>query len=135
MTKTARPSTLYRVAIGLLCFVFIVSISLSVGDAPGTYAEIVRLGFPLWIVWPQTLAKALGVIALVWGRSHALRDFAFAGFLFDLLLAIGAHIAHGDAFVVVALISLAIWIFAYVMELRHRQAQTRTQDQFQTMPA
>jgi hypothetical protein len=120
---STAPTTMlrYRIGLGLLSVVFIASVLLTVFDAAGTYEETARLGFPIWIVWPQTLAKALGVLAILFSRSRSLRDFAYAGFLFDLLLATGAHIAHGDGFVVVALISLAIWTFAFVTELQQRR--------------
>ncbi len=128
MSAVPTPNRLHRIANALLCLVFIVSFLLSVLDAKGTFEETARLGFPLWIVWPLTAAKALGVLAIIFSRSRSLRDFAYAGFLYDLLLASGAHLAHGDTFLVVALISLAIWVFAYVTELRHRRTTDAVRD-------
>ena len=83
-------------------------------------------------MWPLTAAKALGVLAIIFSRSRSLRDFAYAGFLYDLLLAIGAHVVHGDTWIVVALISLAIWVFAYVTELGYRRRVDAVRDRTRT---
>jgi hypothetical protein len=46
-----------------------------------------------------------------------LKDFAYAGFLFDLLLALGAHISEKELYVVVPILGLIIW--AYTSEIKY----------------
>lgn len=82
----------YYVAIGLFCALFIGSVLLTVIDIKGSYEEFARLNFPSWILYPLSIAKTLGVIALLKSKSRSLKDFAFAGFLYDMLLALGGHI-------------------------------------------
>ena len=110
----------YQFSIGLLSLIFGISVLLTVVDSAGTSDEFSRLGFPTWIVWPLTLAKALGIATILISRSTSLRDFAFAGFLFDLLLAVGAHLQNQEPWVLVSLLGLVLWIFAYIMERNHR---------------
>ncbi len=54
------------------------------------------LGFPAFIVYPLALAKALGLIAIWSRKSELLKEWAFAGFFFDFLLATGAHLVAAD---------------------------------------
>ncbi len=54
------------------------------------------LGFPTWIVYPLAIAKIAGVVAVWVRKPKFLMEWAYAGFLFDVLLAAGAHIAVGD---------------------------------------
>lgn len=108
--------TLYYTAISLFSAVFIASVSLNLFDPQGGFAEFRRLNFPVWVLYPQQVAKTLGIIAIFKSNSRSLKDFAFAGFLYNLLLATGAHIAAQDLFVIAPLISLVLWVFAYVMD-------------------
>lgn len=103
----------YRLAVGLLCAVFVFSALLTVVDPDGTEAELRMLGFPDYFAWPQTVAKVLGVVAVLSRRSRTLALFAYAGFLFDMLLALTAHVAERDSGVWLAVGGLVIWGFAF----------------------
>lgn len=107
---------LYIIAIGLLIVLFSVSIWLSVSDPQGTIDEYHKLSFPDWLLIPQASAKLLGLIGVVQRRSRTIKDFAYAGFLYNLLLAFGAHVATRDPQVLLALLGLAIWVFAFAMD-------------------
>lgn len=111
--------TLYFTALGLLSMVFLISIGLSVFDAAGTIAEYRRLSFPEWLLIPKTTANALGLLALFQTRSQRLKDFAFAGFLYNLLLALGAHIAQQEVAVILPIVGLGAWVFAFIMDRRY----------------
>lgn len=114
----ANTRRLYWWSVGLLSLIFLFSAFYGVLDLQGSYAEYRHLEFPAWLVFPLSLAKLLGVVAVVSNRSTTLKDFAFAGFLYDLLLALGAHIAQQELKVVLPLISLGIWAAAFVMDRR-----------------
>ena len=55
-----------------------------------------RLGYPMYLVYPLAIAKALGIIAIISKKSAILKDWAYAGFFFDLVLAFFAHFMVGD---------------------------------------
>jgi hypothetical protein len=110
-----RP-TLYWIAIGLFAVLFFGSAFLNITDPQGAYAEYKRLEFPAWIHYPLSLLKVLGVLVIVWNRSQTLKDFAFAGYLCDLLLATGGHIAQMDMGIWLALFGLTLWGFAFYMD-------------------
>jgi DoxX-like family len=111
--------TLYWTATGLFCALFTGSILLTFGDLQGSYDEFQRLGFPLWTVYFLGTAKILGLTAILSNKSQTLKDFAFAGFLYDLLLALGGHIAQQEIKVLLAVFGIVIWVFAFVMDRKY----------------
>ena len=54
------------------------------------------LGFPTWIVIPLAIAKILGVITLLTRFNEDIVEWAYAGFFFNFMLALGAHFAAND---------------------------------------
>ena len=50
------------------------------------------IGFPAWLIYPMGIAKILGVVALWAPVSRWIREWAYAGLFFNLLLAVGAHV-------------------------------------------
>ncbi len=121
-TSTVR---LYWLATGLFTLLFVVSIVLTLGDLPASYVSYERLGFPSWSIFFNGFAKILGLIAILHNKSRTLKDFAFAGFLYDLLLALCAHIALQETDAFLALFGLVLWVFAFTMDRKvyHAQAQ------------
>ena len=55
-----------------------------------------KMGFPAWMVYPLAIAKILGVVAIVSGLSRMLKEWAYAGFFFDSIMAFSAHYMAGD---------------------------------------
>ncbi len=54
------------------------------------------LGFPGWIPLPMAILKILGVVAIWVRKSKWLREWAYAGFFFNAVLALGAHLTADD---------------------------------------
>lgn len=72
------------------------------------------LGFPTWIIYPLAIAKILGVIAITTRKSNKLKEWAYAGFFFNFLLAAVAHIKVGDGEFAPALVALVLLIVSYI---------------------
>jgi hypothetical protein len=90
----------------------------------------VHLGFPDYFRIELTVAKALGVIALVMpGVPAKAREFAYAGFAITLMSASVAHLSSGDPwlFVVDPLLFLVALIVSYVYfnRIRRQEAAQR----------
>lgn len=94
---TARDRALYWVPTGAFTLLFVGSIVLTFSDLDAGRVATEEFGYPGWAVVPQGIAKALGLLAVLVPRWSTLTGLAFAGFLYDLLLAWGAHIAQRDA--------------------------------------
>ncbi len=105
---------IYYVSTAVLTIIMIFSVQMYLRnpEAVATYFESVN--YPEYLVYPLATAKVLGLIA-IWGNfSKWLKEWAYAGFFFDVTLAITAHLVSkdgGEAFAIVAFISLIISYF------------------------
>lgn len=71
------------------------------------------LGFPTWLIYPMAIAKILGVIMVLTKFKKFLTEWAYAGFLFNFLLAFGAHTAIGDGEAMGAVVAFVLWLGSY----------------------
>ena len=87
-------------------------------DAPRMTTTLAALGYPPYFQHILGAAKLLGVAAILTGLSRTLKDWAYAGFTFDVLGAAASHVLVGDpiwvplvplAFFVVQLASYLLW--------------------------
>lgn len=65
-------------------------------DYTHAQAEFTGLDFPIYIIYPLAIAKILGVIGILQNKSETLKEWAYAGFFFNLLLAFSAHLVAND---------------------------------------
>lgn len=103
-----RPFPLFT---GAFAVVILGSAAFYVFDHAAAVDAFTRLGFPTWLIRPLTVAKVLGIAAITTDVIPALRPLAYAGFLYHLLLAVGAHVAIGEP-PTLALIALALLVGA-----------------------
>lgn len=95
-----KPGTLdralYWVFTALLAVLMVGSAVWALADYASAQASFVRLGFPAYLVLPLEIAKVLGIAAIVTDVSRFLKNLAYAGCFYQLLLALSAHMAAGD---------------------------------------
>lgn len=60
-------------------------------------AMITRLGYPAYIVTLLGIAKLLGVVAVLIPRFPVLKEWAYAGFFFNMVGALYSHLVAGSA--------------------------------------
>lgn len=72
-----------------------------------------NLGFPSFIIYPLAVAKILGIIAIWTDFSKVLREWAYAGFFFNILLAFSAHVNIGDGAFAPALGAMTLLLVSY----------------------
>ena len=81
------------------------------------HAEVVdtfnSLGFPAFIIYPLAIAKILGVIAITTRKSKVLKEWAYAGFFFDFVLALSAHLIAKDGQFAIAIVALILLFTSY----------------------
>jgi len=70
---------------------------------------ITGLGYPVYFMKILAVGKLLGVLAIASGLSPTLKEWAYAGFTFDVCGAFASHLSAGDA-PVLALVPLAFLI-------------------------
>lgn len=98
-------------------------------EAPRMTATITGLGYPIYFMKMLGVAKLLGILAIATGTSRPLKEWAYAGFTFDVCAAIVSHLSIGDSFMValVPLAFLALQLSSYFAwrQLRRRSFSKR----------
>lgn len=79
-----------------------------------TAASIAHLGYPLYLPRILGLAKVLGAAAIISNRSRTLKEWAYAGYTFNLIGAAASHLIVGDGpFALVPLALLGLVLASY----------------------
>jgi uncharacterized membrane protein YphA (DoxX/SURF4 family) len=86
-------------------------------EAPAMVASMQHLGYPHYMLFILGTAKVLGVLALLLPVPRGLREWAYAGFTFNMLGALWSHHAAGDtleimepAMVGLGLVQVSYWL-------------------------
>ena len=110
---------IYWIATGIMCAIFAFSAGMYFTNLEGvkSYFDGV-MGFPSWVVIPLAIAKVLGIIAILSKKSQMLKEWAYAGFFFDAVLATGAHHAAGHGLLGLSMVALVATVVSRFMDGR-----------------
>ncbi len=109
---------IYLVATSLLTALMLMSAGMYIFDHQAISESFITLGYPVYLIYPLAIAKILGLIAIWTNKSQALKEWAYAGFFFDFVLALAAHTIVGDGEFAPALMAIALLIVSYIFEKR-----------------
>jgi hypothetical protein len=90
-------TTGYWVVTGLFCAVYFASGTADVLHAPRVVETLAHLGYPAYVGYILGPWKLLGVLALLAPRAVRLKEWAYAGAVFDLTAGLESHLFSGDA--------------------------------------
>lgn len=107
---------IYWVATAIMCGIFAFSAFMYITKYDMISGFFPVLGFPAWLVAPLAAFKILGIIAVLYRKVSVLKEWAYAGFFFDALLATGAHYDHGDGIVGLSLLALIATVVSRVFD-------------------
>lgn len=103
----------YYVSTILLSLVMAFSTFMYLFRTPMVRTMFADYGFPEWLVIPLAFAKILGVLA-IWTRiSRWAKEWAYAGFFFDFVLATATHLIQQDGAEVLPILSLLFLLASY----------------------
>lgn len=108
-----RDLLIYRITTGLLTLLMTFSATMYFIQYELVSESFTKLGFPLYIIYPLAIAKISGLVAIWTNKSKMLKEWAYAGFVFNLLLAVSAHININDGEYMGALVGLIITGLSY----------------------
>ncbi len=103
----------YRVSTGLLTLMMVGGPAMYFLDYETVSATFSRLGYPTFLVYPLAIAKLFGLVAVLTRKSETLKNLAYAGFFYDFILAITAHLMAGDGEFVPATVALVAVTASY----------------------
>lgn len=107
---------IYLSATGLLTVLMLFSAGMEFFNNEEMTEEFVKLKFPPYLIYPLGIAKILGLIAIWTKKSNTLKEWAYAGFFFNFLLAISAHINIGDGKAAPAFAAITLLLVSYIFE-------------------
>lgn len=94
---SSRGTTIgYWVATGLVAFAFLAGGAGDLAHPPEVVEGMAKLGYPLYFLTILGAWKVLGAIAIVSPRLPRLKEWAYAGMVFDLTGASASHLFTGD---------------------------------------
>lgn len=93
---------------------------------PGALGVIAHLGYPAYLLPFLGIAKLLGVAALLAPRFPRVKEWAYAGLIFDLVGAFYSHLSVGDgpgnwSFSIIGLVLVSGSYFFYQRKLNPHQ--------------
>ena len=105
----------YWIATALFCVAMTAGGTMNLLRVELQQEAMANLGYPMYLMTILGVAKILGVIALLAPRLPLLKEWAYAGFTFDMLGAAASHAFVGDSpsEIVTPLVVLAIAIASY----------------------
>lgn len=106
-----RDLWIFRIVTGLFSVMMVGGASMYFLQNDQVREAFTNLGYPTFIIYPLAIAKLLGIVAIWTNQSKMLKEWAYAGFVFDFLLAISSHlnVSDGEQWgAVVALILVSI---------------------------
>ena len=91
--------TVYWISTVIFCCIFLFSATMYFTKYEMVKGFFQSLGYPIYLIYPLATAKVLGIIAIITKKSRLLKEWAYAGFFFDAVLAAAAHFhAHQGRF-------------------------------------
>lgn len=108
-----KNKIIYYTATGLLTALMLFSVSMYLFNNAEIVKAFETMGYPSYLVYPLATAKVLGLITIWFIANKSLKEWAYAGFFFNTLLAFFAHVMIGDGQQMGALIGFILVIISY----------------------
>lgn len=111
-----KNKLVFKISTALLSLLMLLSASFYIFNNDEVSTTFINLGFPTFIIYPLAVLKIIGVIFLWFGKGSFLREWAYAGFMFNFILALTAHLNVGDGDFPGATIALVLLIISYFFD-------------------
>ena len=125
-----RETVLYWIFTGLAAAFMLMSSIPDVLQLRGAVDIFIHLGFPPYLLPFIGVAKIAGVVVMLLPMFQKLKEWAYAGLVFDLIGAVYSHISVGDgpAEWIFAIVGLLLVLFSYALyrqKITHREVTHR----------
>lgn len=108
----------YWIFTGLLSALMLTSATRYILDIDEFRNHFTHFGYNGRIVIPLAIAKLLGIATILSNKYQYLKEWAYAGFVFNFLLAFEAHIAVKDDYYFGPILALILLAGSYVFYRR-----------------
>ncbi|MGD1839855.1 MAG: DoxX family protein [Thermonemataceae bacterium] len=103
----------YWISTGLFTLLMIFSVGNYFFQTDQVKAAFESFAYPSYLVIPLGIVKIIGVVVLWFAPNFLLREWAYAGFFFNIILAFFAHLMINDGQFAGALIALVLLLTSY----------------------
>ncbi|OJJ17046.1 hypothetical protein BKI52_30490 [marine bacterium AO1-C] len=107
---------IYWVVTGLFSAMILMGVSMYIFDHEKVKVMFAAMGYPTYLIYPLALVKVLGLVAIWTKLSPLLKEWAYAGFFFELSLGIGAHVMAKDGGFAPATAILMMVLVSYYLD-------------------
>ena len=104
---------IYLIATGLISLLMLFSAGMYIFNYEMVSETFIKLGYPTYIIYPLAVAKILGLITIWIVKSKTLKEWAYAGFFFDFVLAFFAHYMIDDGEHLPSLFAIILLLISY----------------------
>lgn len=116
-----RDKIIFWISTGLLTALMLMSCGMYLFNTAEVMKTFESLGYPAYIVIPLAIAKLLGLATIWFVPNRALKEWAYAGFFYDFVLAFFAHIAISDGGAAPAAVAIVLLMISYFFGKRVEQ--------------
>lgn len=124
MNKNLRLT--YWISTTLFSLIIATGIGLYIFQYPKFSAGFKTLGYPSYLIYILCMAKFLGLLAIWYRKINWLKEWAYAGFFFNLTLALTAHFTIGTGKHLNALIAISFMLISFISEKYAFKPQQRS---------
>ena len=105
----------YWIVTGLFCLMMLAGAAIEIFSFGDSVTMLAQLGYPAHIAYVLPITKIAGVIAILSRYSNTLKEWAYAGFFFDFVLAALAHYFSGVPSPIAAIVALVLLMTSYAL--------------------
>jgi len=115
-SNNKRNRNIYWTVTGLISALMLMSAGMYIFNNTMVTDTFIKLGYPSYIIYPLAVLKILGIVAILTKKSKMLKEWAYAGFFFDFVLAFFAHIAVNDGGYMPSFVAIILLLTSYIYD-------------------
>lgn len=105
---------IFYIATALFSGIMLFSISMYLTQTEMIKGAFKTMGYPSYLVYPLAVAKIIGLFALWYPKFTTIKEWAYAGFFFNVILAFFAHVMISDGEQLFALLAFLFLTTSYL---------------------
>ena len=109
---------IFRISTGIVSIIVLMFVANSSFNREMFTNRFSTLGYPIYLIYPLVVAKILGLIAIWSNKSVILKEWAYAGFLFNFVLAFLAEIHAIDGEYISSPVALVFLLISYISGMK-----------------
>jgi uncharacterized membrane protein YphA (DoxX/SURF4 family) len=130
-TNKKKLIYIYRTLLILLAIFFTISGFLEITKNPAIYPKTIRMGYPPFFILTLGIAKIVGAFTLLIPNLKRLKEWAIAGFTFDVIFAfVSSYAIDSSADCIKAAIVFCLLMLTYSLFLKKEALQENSEAVF-----